>query len=49
MYKVIIVDDDIFPAKLLQEYMKEYVEGFKVEEILSDGTDAVKYLSEHKW
>ncbi len=48
MYKVIIVDDDIFPAKLLQEYMKEYVEGFKVEEILSDGTDAVKYLSEHK-
>ena len=27
MYKVIIVDDDIFSAKLLQEYMKEYVEG----------------------
>ena len=29
MYKVAIVDDEFYPAKLLQKYMNDYVDGFE--------------------
>ena len=48
MYKVAIVDDEFYPAKLLQKYMNDYVDGFEVVDIFSDGVDFIKYLMEHK-
>ncbi len=45
MYKIIIVDDEYFSAKLLEKYIEEFTVGFEVSEIFSDAAEAVKYLA----
>lgn len=45
MYKVIIVDDEYFSAKLLEKYIEEYIFGFSVIKIFTAASDAIKYLA----
>lgn len=45
MYKVIIVDDEYFAAKLLEKYIADYIGDFFVAEIFQDATEVVQYFA----